>query len=135
LSKTDVDRMVKEAQSHAADDQARRDLIEARNQADSLAYQVEKTLNENREKLPVGELSKADAAIAEVRKVSGGEDLTAIKQATDALASASHAIAELLYKGAGQASQDSAGSPGSHTSSEANVKDAEVVDAEYAETK
>ena len=51
LSKDDVDRMVKEAQSHASEDQARRDLIDARNQADSLAYQVEKTVNENREKL------------------------------------------------------------------------------------
>ena len=55
LSKDDVDRMVKEAQSHAAEDQARRDLIDARNQADSLAYQVEKTVNENREKVPVGD--------------------------------------------------------------------------------
>src|SRR5207245_3835657 len=55
LSKADVDRMVKDAQSHAAEDQKRRDLIDARNQADSLAYQVEKTVNESREKLPVGE--------------------------------------------------------------------------------
>ena len=58
LSKDEVDRMVKEAQSHASEDQARRDLIDARNQADSLAYQVEKTVNENREKVPVGELSQ-----------------------------------------------------------------------------
>ncbi|MBI3493742.1 MAG: molecular chaperone DnaK, partial [Acidobacteria bacterium] len=56
LSKEEVDRMVKEAQSHASEDQARRDLIDARNQADSLAYQVEKTINENREKIAVGEL-------------------------------------------------------------------------------
>ncbi|HWF83244.1 MAG TPA: molecular chaperone DnaK [Vicinamibacterales bacterium] len=128
LSKADVERMVKEAQSHASEDQARRDLIDARNQADSLVYQVEKTVNENREKLPVGELSRADAAIAEVRKVSGGEDLAAIKQATDALAQASHAIAESLYKSA-------QGSPSSQGSDDTNVKDAEVVDAEYAETK
>ncbi len=134
LSKTDVERMVKEAQSHASEDQARRDLIDARNQADSLAYQVEKTVNENREKLPVGELSRADAAIAEVRKVSGGEDLAAIKQATDALAQASHAIAESLYKGAPSA-QGPQGSQGSQASDDANVKDGEVVDAEYAETK
>jgi molecular chaperone DnaK len=134
LSKADVERLVKEAQSHASDDQARRDLIDARNQADSLAYQVEKTLNENREKLPVGELSRADAAIAEVRRVTGGEDLKAIKQATDALAQASHAIAELLYKGA-QGSHSSAGSQGPASSDGSNVKDGEVVDAEYAESK
>src|SRR5881398_3363437 len=60
LSKDDVDRLVKDAQSHASEDQARRDVIDARNQADSLAYQVEKTVNESREKLPVGELSKID---------------------------------------------------------------------------
>ena len=80
LSKDEVDRMVKEAQSHASEDQARRDLIDARNQADSLAYQVEKTVNDNREKVAVGDLSKIEAAIAEVRKVAQGEDLAAIKE-------------------------------------------------------
>src|SRR5687767_4006201 len=65
LSKEDVDRMVRDAQSHAADDQSRRELIDARNQADTLAYQVEKSVNESREKLPVGDLSTVDAAVAE----------------------------------------------------------------------
>ena len=130
LSKDDVDRMVKDAQSHAAEDQARRDLIDARNQADSLAYQVEKTVNENREKLPVGELSRLDAAIAEARKVAQTEDLAAIKRATDELQRASQGIAELLYKAAEQAQ----GSQRSQDSQGSNVKDAEVVDAEYAET-
>src|SRR5213080_2219084 len=60
LSKDDVDRMVKDAQSHATEDQARRDLIDARNQADSLAYQVEKTVNENRTKVAVGDLSRIE---------------------------------------------------------------------------
>jgi molecular chaperone DnaK len=135
LSKGDVERMVKEAQSHASEDQARRDLIEARNQADSLAYQVEKTVNENREKLPVGELSKADAAIAQVRTVLSGEDLAAIKLATEVLTQASHAIAELLYK-TSQATQSAASdSQGASGSQHSNVKEGEVVDAEYAETK
>jgi molecular chaperone DnaK len=58
LSKDEVNRLVKDAESHAAEDQSRRDLIEARNQADSLAYQVEKTINENRERVAVGELSQ-----------------------------------------------------------------------------
>jgi molecular chaperone DnaK len=131
LSKDDVNRMVTEAQSHAAGDQARRDLIDARNQADSLAYQAEKTLAENREKLPVGELSKADAAIAHLRKVAQGDDLAAIRKATEELQRASHAIAEQLYKHtqAAPASGPAPSAPGS------NVKDGEVVDAEYAETK
>ena len=134
LSKDDVDRMVKEAQSHASEDQARRELIDARNQADSLAYQVEKTVNENREKVPVGELSTVEAAIADVRKAAQGDDLAAIKRATDELQRASHAIAEQLYKGA-QGRQ--AGSSGARRarSRASNVKDGEVVDAEYAETQ
>ncbi len=120
LSKDDVERMVRDAQSHASDDQARRDLIDARNQADALAYQVEKTVTENREKLPVGDLSKAEVAIAEVRKVVQGDDIAAVRRATEELQRASHALAEALYKGA-------QGGP--------TVKDGEVVDAEYAETR
>jgi len=126
LSKDDVDRLVKEAQSHASDDEAKRELIDARNQADSLAYQVEKTINDNREKVAVGDLSKAEAAIADVRKAIQSDDLAAIKAATTALQSASHAVAEQLYK---QSQQPAPGAPEG-----SNVKDGEVVDAEFAET-
>jgi molecular chaperone DnaK len=128
LSKDDVDRMVKDAQSHEAEDKVRRDLIDARNQADSLAYQVEKSVNENREKLPVGDRSKVEVAIAAVRKANESDDIEAIRRATDELQRASHAIAEQLYKST-QAPGDAQGPQGS------NVKDAEVVDAEYAETR
>jgi len=131
LTKDDVDRMVKEAASHASEDQKRREVIDARNEADSLVYQVEKTMNENREKLPVGELSRVDAAIAEVREALKGENLVAIKSATEALQRASHGIAEQLYKAAQQGAPGGQGSP----SDGSNVKDAEVVDAEYAGTK
>jgi molecular chaperone DnaK len=131
LSKDDVDRLVKDAQSHASEDQARRELIDARNQADSLAYQVEKTVNENREKVAVGDLSRIEAAVAEARRVAPGEDLAAIKRATDDLQRASHAMAEALYKG----STGSSGSNSSTGSNGSDVKDGEVVDAEYAETK
>src|SRR3954465_12164752 len=111
LSKGDVDRMVKDAQSHASEDQARRDLIDARNQADSLAYQVEKTINDNRTKIAVGALSTVEAAIAEVRRVAQTDDLAAIKKATEDLQRASHAIAEQLYRQAqAPASDASAGS-------------------------
>jgi molecular chaperone DnaK len=140
LSKDDVNRMVKEAQSHASEDQARRDLIDARNQADSLAYQVEKTVNENRGKVAAGDLSTVESAIADLRRVAQGDDVAAIRQATGALQQASHAIAEALYKGS-EGSAGSRGSAGSQQGSEgsqrstgSNVKDGEVVDAEYAET-
>src|SRR5512139_326841 len=78
LNKDEVDRMVRDAQAHEADDKARRETAEARNQADALAYQAEKTVNENREKLPVGELSKIEAAINAVKTATQGDDLAAI---------------------------------------------------------
>ena len=127
LAKDDVDRLVKEAQSHASEDQARRDLIEARNTADSLAYQTERTVADNREKVPVGELSKIETAIAEVRRLALGDDLAAIRKATDDLQRASHEMAERLY--------NKAQTQGSAPERSTNVKDAEVMDAEYAETK
>ena len=92
----------------------------------------EKTVNDSREKLSAGDVSTAEAAIAEVKRVSQAEDLAAIRKATDDLQRASHAMAEHLYKntGAGAAQgQPAQDVPGS------NVKDAEVVDAEYAETR
>jgi molecular chaperone DnaK len=134
LSKADVDRLVKEAQSHASEDQARRDLIDARNQADTLAYQVERTVNENRGKLPVGDLSRVDAAIADLRQLAQSDDLAAIKRATDQLTAASHAIAQQLYQAAAPGSQASAGSGRPDSSHGSNVKDGEIVDAEYADT-
>ena len=134
LSKQDVDRMVKDAQSHAADDQKRRDVIDARNQADSLAYSVEKTVAENRDKLSSQDVARIEAAIAGARQAAQTDDLDAMKKASDELQRASHAIAEQLYKGA-QGSQSAAGAPGSHGPSDPHVKDAEVVDAEYAESK
>jgi molecular chaperone DnaK len=140
LSKADVDRMVKDAQAHESEDKSRRELIDARNQADSLAYQVEKTVNENREKVPVGELSNIEATIARVREVAQRDDLGAIKQAIDELQRASHALAEQLYKQGSEGSEGSAGSQGSggargSGAKDTNVKEGEVVDAEYAETR
>jgi molecular chaperone DnaK len=124
LSKADVDRMVKDAQSHESEDQAKRDLIDARNQADTLAYQVEKTVNENRSKVAVGDLSRIEAAVARLREVAQGEDAAAIKSAMEELQRASHAMAEALYKG----SNGPTGAAGSGARAAADVKDAEEVD-------
>ena len=129
LSKDEVDRMVKDAQSHAAEDQARRELIDARNQADALAYQVEKSVNESRDKLPVGELSKVDAAIAEARRAAQGDDLAAIK-------TRHRRAAACVARHRGAAVQGGAGFAGcTGRAGSADVKDGEVVDAEYAETR
>jgi molecular chaperone DnaK len=121
LNKDDVDRMVKDAAAHAEEDKARRELIDARNQADSLTYSVEKTISENRDRLPATEVNRIEGAIAAVREAVKGDSLDAIRRASDELQKASHAIAEQLYKQ--QASGPRA------QASEDEVKEGEVVDA------
>ena len=98
LNKDEVDRMVKDAAAHEAEDKARRELIDERNQADSLAYSVEKTVNENRDRLPSIEVGKVESAIAAVREAVKGDDLQAIRTARGELEKVSHALAEQLYK-------------------------------------
>jgi molecular chaperone DnaK len=117
LSKDEVDRMVKDAESHAADDQTRRDAIEARNQADALIYQVEKTLTESKSKLAAADVNRIESALEAARQAVKGEDANAIRSATTELQQASHAMAEALYKS----------SPSSPQADD--VKDGEVVDA------
>jgi molecular chaperone DnaK len=129
LSKDEVSRLVKEAETHASEDQTRRDLIDARNQADSLAYQVEKTINENRGRVPSADESRIESAVAEARRAAEGEDLTAIRTAVDQLQRASHGLAEQLYRSGQAQGGGNAGGPGG-----SDVKEGEVVDAEYAET-
>ncbi len=131
LAKDDVERMVKDAAAHEAEDKQRKEVIDARNQLDQLAYQAEKTVNENRTKLPVGDLSKTEAAIAAARKAAEGDDLGAITRANDELQRATHALAEMLYKSA-QAGQ---AGDGAGAAQDPTVKEGEVVDAEYAETR
>jgi molecular chaperone DnaK len=133
LSKDDVDKMVRDAESHAAEDKARREVIDARNAADSLAWSVEKTLNDNREKVPVGEISKIEQAIADVREAVKGDDAAAITRAADALQKASHAMAETLYRSQPQGGTDSG--PQSGGAEGGQPPEGEVVDAEFAETK
>jgi molecular chaperone DnaK len=129
LTKDEVDRMVKDAESHVADDKARRDLIDARNQADSLAYQVEKTVNENRDRLPATEVERLEAAIKAVREAMTAEKLEAITSATDALQKASHSMAEQLYKQTQANAAHAQSSAASPDNSHDDVKDGEVVDA------
>jgi molecular chaperone DnaK len=128
LSKDDVDRMVKDAEAHAADDKARRELIDARNQADTLAYSVEKTIAENRDRLPAADVSRVERAVAAVREAARGEDPGAIRSASDELQRASHAIAEQLYKQS-QADSAHASAAAQGTNRDNDVKEGEVVDA------
>jgi molecular chaperone DnaK len=122
LSKADVDRMVKDAEAHAAEDKARRDLVDARNQAEALAFATEKTANEQRDRVPATVVAPVDAAIAAVRDAVQGDNVDAIRRATETLQQASHALAERLY--AQQTSDERA-----RTASAPDVKEGEVVDA------
>jgi molecular chaperone DnaK len=123
LNKDEVDRMVKDASVHEAEDKARRELIDERNQADSLAYSVEKTITENRDRLPSIEVGKVESAISAVREAVKGDNLQAIRSARGELEKVSHTLAEQLYK-------PQASAPGAQASeTDDNVKDGEVVDA------
>jgi molecular chaperone DnaK len=123
LNKDEVDRMVKDAASHEADDKAKRELIDERNQADSLAYAVEKTVNENRDRLPSTEVSKVESAIAAVREAVKSDEVSAIRTARGELEKMSHSLAEQLYK------QPASGPRSQPPSQQDEVKDGEVVDA------
>jgi molecular chaperone DnaK len=124
LSKDEVDRMVKDAESHASEDRTRRELIDARNTADSLAYGTEKTLNESRDRVPAAEVSRIEAEIAAVREAAGGDDVAAIRRTSETLQKSSHALADQFYTRAQQGSGPGAGTPQSE-----DVQEGEVVDA------
>ena len=96
LNESDIERMVKEAGEHEAEDNERRDLINARNQGDSLAYQTEKTLTELGDKVPAGEKENIESQVAALRKALEGEDATEIKQLSDALQNAFNALSQQL---------------------------------------
>jgi molecular chaperone DnaK len=127
LSKDEVERMVTEAESHAADDKSRRETIEARNQADALIYQVEKTYNESKSKLGSVEASRIESALEAAKHAVKGDDVNAIRNATSELQQASHAMADVLYKASQRAGASS--SSGEASSGEGDVKEGEVVDA------
>jgi len=131
LSKQEVDRLVQEAQSHAAEDQKRRELIDARNEADTLAYSVEKTINENRERVPPTERARVEAAIEDARKALASDDVQAIKQSVDNLQRISYALADVLSRHA----QASAGHGEGAGSAASDVREGEVIDAEPVESK
>ncbi len=126
LSKDEVDRMVKDAEAHSSEDKARRDVVDARNQADALAYSVEKTVNDSRDRMPAADVSRIEGEIAALRAASGRDDVSAIRTALDTLQKSSHALAEQLYK---QAQANASAAHGAGAASDSAVKDGEVVDA------
>jgi molecular chaperone DnaK len=132
LSKSDVERLVKEAEAHASDDQAKRDVIEARNNLDNLIYQTEKLLAEHKDKLPSSEVSKVEAEVADARKALDTDDAAAIKAAFDKLTQASHKLAEAAYQSTSQAGPSASAGPADAGADKGRGGD-DVIDAEFEE--
>jgi molecular chaperone DnaK len=133
LSKEEAERMKKEADSHADEDKARLSEVESRNRLDSLVYQTEKLIKENREKLVEADVKAAEASIEEARRALDEGGLEKLNAAADALTKASHRIAESLYK-AQQSAAGAAGAPGDGGAGGAAPSgQGEVVDAEFVD--
>src|SRR3989338_417753 len=130
LTKDEVEKMIKEADVHSEEDKKRKELIELRNQLDSIIYATEKTLNEHKAKLPVSDVKKIEDAIAEGKKALEKEDAAEIKKALDNISKVSHKMAEVMYQAASQASQTAEGGATAEAKKEADVVDAEFVDEE-----
>ncbi len=128
LSKDDIDRMVKDAEAHAADDKRRREEAEVRNNGDTLVYQTDKLLAEQGEKLSGEEREKVDAALTDLRKALAGSDVNEIKSATDALMRASQEFTQRLYEEASKNASAAAGGSATSSSGDDEVVDAEIVD-------
>ncbi|RII28505.1 MAG: molecular chaperone DnaK [Geobacter sp.] len=131
LSKEEIDKMVQDAEAHASEDKKKRELIEARNQADSLAYQTEKSLKEFGDKIDAAEKQKIEEGLATLKKALEGDDPDAIKKASDELMQASHKLAEAVYAKAQPGAGEAAGEP----AAEAGAKGEKVVDADFEEVK
>ena len=139
LDESEIDRMVKDAEEHAGEDQERRKKVEAHNQLDSLVYQTGKTLSENKEKLAAADIGALESAIEQAKKALENDELAELESATQNLIQASHKLAEVMYKDAGvdpaaaaaaAAAAGGAGAPGG----DASAQDDDVIDAEYVET-
>ncbi|MBN2108374.1 MAG: molecular chaperone DnaK [Deltaproteobacteria bacterium] len=133
LNKDDIDKMVKDAQSHADEDKKRREEIEVRNQADSLVYATEKVLKDNRDKVSEADAKAVEDALKATREAIEKGNTEEIKARMEALNTASHRLAEAMYKKASAAdAQPGADSPGAQSTGPSGQSD--VVDAEFEET-
>lgn len=142
LSKEEIDKMMKDAESHAGEDEKKKASIEARNRLDGLVYSVEKSFSENKDKLDAAAAAEIETAISDSKTALGGDDADAMNSAFERLQTASHKIAEVLYSqaasqpesGAEQASSASAGADGD-SGSAASSDEGDVIDAEYVDVE
>jgi molecular chaperone DnaK len=131
LAKDDIERMVRDAEAHAEDDRRRREEAEVRNSADTLVYQTDKLLREQGEKFQGDERDKVESGLKELKDALGGSDIERIKQATEALMTASHGFTQRLYEQASASAGPAGGGPAA--GDEQGPSDDEVVDAEIVD--
>jgi molecular chaperone DnaK len=138
LSEEEIKQMVKDAESHAAEDKKRKETVEARNQLDSLVYSTEKSLKEYGSELDAGVRENIEAALKKAKEAIEGQDAQAMRSATDELTKSSHKLAEVMYAKASQQQttqqQGSAQQDGQAATGEKKQKD-DVVDADFEEVK
>jgi molecular chaperone DnaK len=139
LSKEEVERMAKEADAHSAEDKAQREAIDAKNQLDSMVYNVEKMLRESGDKISGTERGDVENAVADAKKALESNDKAQMDRARETLTKASHKLAEEMYKaaqpapGAGPGPTNGAGpTPGGDGQAK---KDEGVIDAEYVDVE
>ena len=129
LSEEDIERMVKDAEEHAAEDKVRREEAETRNQAEQLAYSTDKLIKENDEKLPEDVKTEVQADVDELKAALAGDDAEAVKAAQEKLSTSAQKLGEAIY-----ANQDAEGEEETAPEPEEDVVDAEVVEDDETET-
>jgi len=130
LDKDAIDQMVKDAEAHAEEDRQRKEQAEVRNNADTLVYQTEKLLREQGDKIEGDEKAKVESALEEVKSALGGEDVEAIKTATESLMTASQTFSQQLYEQAAAENASPGAAGGASAPDDDEVVDAEIVDSD-----
>jgi molecular chaperone DnaK len=138
LTKEEIDNAIKEAELHADEDKKKRELVDARNQADTLIYSTEKSIKDLGDKVDDATKSSVEAASENLKKAMEGDDTEEIKRLSEELTQVSHKLAEAMYKQASQADDQQAGAqPGAEDSAQAgpSAPEEDVVDADFEEVK
>jgi len=138
LTEAEIQKLVRDAEQHSEEDRRRRELIEARNQADSMIYSVEKNIKEFGDKVDAAEKAKIEEAISKAKKTLEGENVEAIKKAQDDLMNVSHKLAEAMYAKTSGGQGPAGGAGGQEQSGSEQTsgkKDDDVVDADFEDVK
>lgn len=135
LSEQEIQNLVKDAELHAEEDKKKRELVDARNMADSLIYSSEKSVKELGDKVDASTKGDVDRAVEKLKKAMEGDDAQEIKRLSDELTQTSHKIAEMMYSRASQQQAHAGGGGGGPAGGGASKKDDDVVDADFEEVK